>query len=248
MAATHSRALTTPATRPSAADAGVVTCTTAAITNLGGLLATRVFLGITEAGVNQTMLYHLSQFYGPDRLAMALSLGWLVGGSIASTFGGLIAAFILWVTRGVTALEPWQFLFLLEGIPCFVVFALVLYRVPNSPVQCKSFMRPEQYAFLLEAAEKEQERKRRLSAELAGDDLSFLTILCDKRVLLLSAVLFCTSPPGGPRGVSAPRCSDAPPSPPPDLAQAGTWATGASSSGCRRCSATRATAARSAIR
>ena len=122
---------------------------------------------------------------------MALSLGWLVGGSIASTFGGLIAALILYISRGSSALKPWQFLFLLEGIPCFIVFVLVLYRVPNSPVQCKSFLKADQYAFLLDATAKEQERKKRLSTELAGDDLSFLTILRDKRVLLLSAVLFC---------------------------------------------------------
>ena len=35
---------------------GVVTCATAGVSNLGGLLVTRVFLGITEAGVNQTMV------------------------------------------------------------------------------------------------------------------------------------------------------------------------------------------------
>ena len=70
---------------------GIVTVCTAAVTNEAGLLANRVALGITEAGVIQTVLYYMSQFYGPERLAMSFSKSMGVGGSVAKTLGPLLA-------------------------------------------------------------------------------------------------------------------------------------------------------------
>ena len=161
------------------------------MTNEAGLLANRVALGITEAGVIQTVLYYMSQFYGPERLALSFSKSMGVGGSVAKTIGPLLAGGILAIGRTQSALHPWQLLFIIEGLPCFIVSFVVLFYLPNSPMQCSSFLNPEENAYLVDYAEKNQERKKRVSAELASDDISFWRVLIDPRVLLLSASLFC---------------------------------------------------------
>lgn len=94
---------------------GIISASTAAVENFGGLLGVRFVLGFIEAAYFPGCLYFLSCWYTREELPLRVSL--LYSGSLLSgAFGGLIAAGIVDGMAGVAGLAAWQWLFLLEGI------------------------------------------------------------------------------------------------------------------------------------
>jgi len=114
-----------------------------------GLLATRFFLGVTEAPFypyvfppslfsrvsiltpSSGALYLLSIFYTRKEVATRISI--LYTGNILSTaFAGLIAVGIFKMD-GVAGLEGWRWLFIIQGIVTFIVAVCGTYFLPDDP-------------------------------------------------------------------------------------------------------------------
>lgn len=85
---------------------GIVSMCQAATQNHAGLLATRFFLGLAEAGFYPGVLYHLSFFYPAENTALRIAF-FYASGQFSGTISGLLA-FAISYMNGVSGLAGWR--------------------------------------------------------------------------------------------------------------------------------------------
>ncbi|MFS8977092.1 MFS transporter [Cupriavidus necator] len=140
--------------------------------------AMRFLLGIFEAGFAPGMIYYLSCWYGPQRMARAIAIVFIAG-PLGGIVGGPVSAWLMTALAGTAGLSGWQWMFLVEGLPCVLLGILALRFVPNRPA---------------EATWLTDHEKRLLEAELAVPGVhkhSFLAVAKDVRVYVLALAYFC---------------------------------------------------------
>ncbi|KAI2625013.1 MFS general substrate transporter [Hypoxylon sp. NC1633] len=109
---------------------GVISAATAAVTNFGGLIAVRFFLGFVEAAYFPGCLYYLSY----TRKELGLRTAMLYSGALISgAFSGLISAGITQNMNGVRGLGAWQWLFIIEGVVTVGISFIAFFVLPNFP-------------------------------------------------------------------------------------------------------------------
>ncbi|KAJ3914539.1 MFS general substrate transporter [Lentinula edodes] len=101
---------------------GLVTMSHALIKDKGGYLTV---IAVTEGGVIPATLIYLGSFYRSTELATRLAWFWGIQ-TIASAVSGLMASGLLQL-QGVSGLEGWKWLFLVDGIITVVVAVLTWY-------------------------------------------------------------------------------------------------------------------------
>ena len=74
---------------------GVVTIGTAFIQNFGGLVATRIMLGVSEGGLLPGIAYLLSRYYRRQELIFRIGFFLALSPSLSGAFGGLLATAFL---------------------------------------------------------------------------------------------------------------------------------------------------------
>jgi sugar phosphate permease len=92
----------------------------------------RFLLGIFEAGFAPGMIYYLSCWYGPTRMARAIAIVFLAG-PLGGIVGGPLSAWLISGLSGLHGLAGWQWMFLVEGLPCIVLGVLTLFVLSNRP-------------------------------------------------------------------------------------------------------------------
>ncbi|PGG95540.1 hypothetical protein GX51_08222 [Blastomyces parvus] len=102
---------------------GLMTLLSAAAKNFSGMFALRWFLGMAESGFFPLVIYYLTTFYRRGELARRLAL-FYAASNIANAFSGLLSFGVFRITN--TPLEPWRYLFLIEGA-LSVLFAVFAY-------------------------------------------------------------------------------------------------------------------------
>jgi ACS family tartrate transporter-like MFS transporter len=93
--------------------------------------AVRFLVGVAEAGFFPGMLFYLNYWFPRGYLArftayfmIANPLSFVIGGPLASLFLGM---------GGVAGLQGWQWIFIMEGLPVFLLAFAVLKFLPDSP-------------------------------------------------------------------------------------------------------------------
>ncbi|ENH60973.1 hypothetical protein FOC1_g10015779 [Fusarium oxysporum f. sp. cubense race 1] len=104
----------------------------AAVTNYASLVALRVLLGCFEGMFSGVPLY-LSFFYPRDKVGFRQGI-FLSGSALANAYGGVLGYAILGV-RGSVA--PWRCLFLIEGLPVWIVAILAWFYLPDDLLSAK---------------------------------------------------------------------------------------------------------------
>ncbi|KIK66416.1 hypothetical protein GYMLUDRAFT_70059 [Collybiopsis luxurians FD-317 M1] len=118
---------------------GLVTMSHALIKDRGGYLTVRCMIAITEGGVIPATLIYLGSFYRGTELATRLAWFWGVQ-TIASAVSGLMASGLLQL-RGVSGLEGWKWLFLVDGIITVIVSVLTWFYLPRNATRTKGGIR-----------------------------------------------------------------------------------------------------------
>jgi MFS family permease len=86
---------------------GAVCTATAAVQNYGGLLAVRMFLGITEAPFFPGAIFLMSSWY--TRKELTKRIAWFYSGvAVANGFSGLVSAGILANMEGAAGIAGWR--------------------------------------------------------------------------------------------------------------------------------------------
>ncbi|KAE8408113.1 major facilitator superfamily domain-containing protein [Aspergillus pseudonomiae] len=110
---------------------GIISMCQGATRNYGGILATRFFLGLAEAGFYPGVLYHLSFWYNTDRMPLRLAF-FYASGVFSGTISGLLAYAISFMNKA-GGLSGWRWVFILEGIPPILCGVYTYFFLPNYP-------------------------------------------------------------------------------------------------------------------
>lgn len=99
--------------------------------NFQGLLAARIFLGVTEAGLYPGVAFYLTMFYRREELLFRQSL-FCSSASIAGAFSGILAYGIAHM-NGVGNKPGWAWIFILEGLVTVLVAGFSYFFLCDSP-------------------------------------------------------------------------------------------------------------------
>ncbi|PGH09905.1 hypothetical protein AJ80_07615 [Polytolypa hystricis UAMH7299] len=110
-----------------------------------GLLITRIFLGVAEAGFFPAATYLLTTWYCRWEYQTRVGI-FFSAASLAGSFSGLLA-FGIQHMDGVAGLGGWRWIFILEGILTVVIGVSVPWVLPDSPETC-SFLTEHEKAYI----------------------------------------------------------------------------------------------------
>lgn len=114
---------------------GFISLCTAFVTDFGGLMAARAFLGIFEGGAMPGMAFFLSSFYKRNELLFRIGI-YVSAASIAGAFGGLLATGLSRIPEwGVESMRihTWRNIFFFEGLITCIIGALAPIWMPTTP-------------------------------------------------------------------------------------------------------------------
>lgn len=92
----------------------------------------RVLLGVFEAGFAPGIILYLTYWYSVKRMAAAMGI-YMLAGPIGSIIGSGFSAVIISGFDGVAGLAGWQWMFLVEGIPCVLLGYLFWRTMADRP-------------------------------------------------------------------------------------------------------------------
>lgn len=116
------------------------------VKNYSGLLATRFFLGLCEAGMFPGGFYLISFWYPRDESQKRFT-GYWCSVIFASMFGGLLATGIAKMD-GVGGLSNWRWIFVLEGLATILVGVASFFLISEFPEEAK-WITPAEREFVL---------------------------------------------------------------------------------------------------
>ncbi|KAI1073453.1 putative allantoate permease [Whalleya microplaca] len=114
---------------------GIVMLCQGFIQNYSGLLATRFFLGLFEAGIFPGSFYLISFWYKRQESQKRFTI-YFCSVIIASAFGGLLASAIAEMD-GIRGKSNWRWIFILEGILTVLVAVSSFFFVSDFPNEAK---------------------------------------------------------------------------------------------------------------
>ncbi|KAI0019356.1 major facilitator superfamily transporter allantoate [Xylariomycetidae sp. FL0641] len=128
---------------------GLTLCTMAAVTNYGGAITVRFFLGVFEAAVSPGFALFTSQWYTVRE--QGTRVGWWFS---FNGWGQIVGGFVAYGIAEGTARHPlavagWQLVFLVVGLLTAAMGALFLWRMPDSQLNAR-FLTPEERLLAVE--------------------------------------------------------------------------------------------------
>ena len=110
---------------------GLVSAGTALIHHQWQFYVIRFVLGATEAGFFPGVILYLTWWY-PSAMRVRIIASFLTAIPVAGLLGGPLSGWIMQNFHGA-GLHDWQWLFVMEGIPCLGMAFWVLKSLPNHP-------------------------------------------------------------------------------------------------------------------
>ncbi|TNY24166.1 major facilitator superfamily domain-containing protein [Rhodotorula diobovata] len=106
----------------------------AAVTNPAGLYVCRLGVGVGEAFFGQAMALYFTLWYTRKELSKRIGL-FISAGALAGAFSGLISYGVAKIKTD--KLEQYAILFLIEGLPSFLLAVVVYFFLPSRPERSK---------------------------------------------------------------------------------------------------------------
>ncbi|KAI0974250.1 major facilitator superfamily domain-containing protein [Xylaria arbuscula] len=116
------------------------------VQNFKGLISTRLFLGVAEAGLYPGCAYYLTMWYCRREIQLRQAM-FFSAASIAGAFSGLLA-YAIAKLDGVGGLEGWRWIFILEGIATVVIALAAFFLLYDFP-ETATFLTEEERAFVI---------------------------------------------------------------------------------------------------
>lgn len=114
------------------------------VQNFAGLLAARIILGVTEAGLFPGIAFFLTQWYRRFEISFRVAL-FFSAATIAGAFGGLLARLIN-LMDGAGGYEGWRWIFILEGVATVVIAIASFWMMHDYPDTARFLTIPERKA------------------------------------------------------------------------------------------------------
>jgi MFS family permease len=124
---------------------GAVSIAQGFVTNYGGLLTTRFFLGVFEAGMFPGCFYLIGMWYRRSEAQKRYSF-FFSSTTLAGAFAALLASGI-GKMQGIRNYNGWRWIFILEGILTCVVAIAFYFLLPSFPEDAK-WLSPEEREYV----------------------------------------------------------------------------------------------------
>ena len=164
---------------------GMVAGATAFVTGPNSFLAMRLLLGVAEAGFFPGVILFLTYWFPSHYRARMMGLFVLsvpASGIVGSPLSGLLLG-----TEGWLGLHGWQWMFIFEALPAFLMGIVALFWLTDGPASAK-WLSAEERTWL--AAHLEADRAR--FAATAVPKMPLWQVLTNPRVLMLTLVCSAT--------------------------------------------------------
>ncbi|KAI1356299.1 major facilitator superfamily domain-containing protein [Xylaria sp. FL0043] len=125
---------------------GTVVTLMGIVQNFKGLLSTRLFLGVAEAGLYPGCAYYLTMWYCRREIQLRQAM-FFSAASVAGAFSGLLA-YAIAKLDGVAGLAGWRWIFILEGIATVVIAFTAFFLLYDFP-ETATFLTEEERAFVI---------------------------------------------------------------------------------------------------
>lgn len=112
----------------------------------------RFMLGVCEAGFFPSVVYYFTVFF-PQKYRTRILGMFIIVQPLSNAIGSPISGFILNIDQGWFGLEPWQLLFIIEGIPPIIIGLLIPFIIKNSPKEV-NYLDIEEKAWLMSSTER----------------------------------------------------------------------------------------------
>jgi MFS family permease len=174
---------------------GLVSACTSQVKNYGQIVACRFILGLVEAPFFAGVLFYLSKWYTKRELSLRMAI-FYSGSLISGAFGNLIAAGILSGLNGVDGMDPWQWLYIIEGSITVTIGLIILFVLPDFPDTWKrlspEFKRIANRRLAIDAAEADMDLPGGMS-QFTGLKLAFI----DPKTYILAIGYMCITGTAG---------------------------------------------------
>ncbi|KAF7178934.1 hypothetical protein CNMCM7691_007758 [Aspergillus felis] len=130
---------------------GLVTVCQGLVSNWGGLMTTRWFLGMLESGLSPGCYYLIGMWYKRSEAQKRFSL-FFNSSTIAGAFGGLLASGI-GKMDGLRGYRGWRWVFIIEGVITCLVAMTCFFIVPGFPEDAKWLSEQERLFILSKLAD-----------------------------------------------------------------------------------------------
>jgi sugar phosphate permease len=155
------------------------------VSDIHAFYALRFLLGVFEAGFAPGMVLYLTYWYAPERTGRAMAVV-MWAGPIGGMLGAPLSSWAMTALAGAHGLAGWQWMFLLEGLPCCVLGAIAFFFLDDRPDRARWLSDDDRR---LLAADLDAARLRRAGSETRHATLR--DVVADPRVLMLAASNFC---------------------------------------------------------
>jgi ACS family 4-hydroxyphenylacetate permease-like MFS transporter len=144
------------------------------------LYVLRLLVGVAEAGFLPGLLLYLTFWFPPTYRARATAL-LMIAQPVSMAIGSPLSGLILDHTQGLMGFGGWRWLFLIEGLPAFILGFVTLFYLSDGPTQAK-WLTDEERATLQCRLEREKvtdapTRSRKLTREVLNRNTSILGII-----------------------------------------------------------------------
>ncbi|WP_454875083.1 MFS transporter [Paraburkholderia xenovorans] len=136
---------------------GVISAAMAVVRTQEMFYLLRFLLGVAEAGFFPGVLLYITYWFPVRRHGRVMSL-FATSVPIAGVIGGPLSGWILRSMSGVSGLQGWQWLFILEGLPSVLLGIVVLMRLDNK-ITDANWLSAEEKAVLKAQIDAEQVEK-----------------------------------------------------------------------------------------
>ncbi|MDP9933126.1 MFS transporter [Variovorax paradoxus] len=141
----------------------------------------RFLLGVAEAGFYPGVILYLTQWYPAHRRARIIAV-FMSAIPVAGIFGNPLSGWIMDSFHGVSSMQGWQWMFIIEAIPAILVGVMVLLYLDNG-IQHARWLDPDEKRLLQREVERDQ-------AHGAKGPHSVAAVFRDARVWWMALIYF----------------------------------------------------------
>jgi ACS family tartrate transporter-like MFS transporter len=160
----------------------VVSAATMFVTGPWTFLCVRILLGVAEAGFFPGVILYLTYWFSARERTRAVA-AFMVANAVGGVFNNPLSGVIMQYLDKTAGLHGWQWVFLLESLPSFILVGCVYFWLTDRPAQAR-WLADEERQWLVERMSQEERHRR----QRHGGDL--LQAVLSGRVWYLIALYF----------------------------------------------------------
>ena len=162
---------------------GIISMGMASVSSPAMFYLFRFLLGVAEAGFYPGIILYLTYWF-PARLRSQVTALFFLGMPLAVLGGAPLSGWIMSHFAGAMQLAGWQWLFILEGLPAFLMGIVVFFYLDNGPASATWLSADEKRIVVEELAREEKQQQG------AGVGHKFSHVMKDPNVWMLAFANF----------------------------------------------------------